>query len=231
MKIPAQPKNRFDLWIPIINEVSPKTVAEIGVWKGEFAEEILKSCPCIESYMMIDPWAQLPDWNKPFNVSGKEFVEVYDEAMRRTDFAADKRKILRGRTKEVVDSIEDESLDFVYIDGDHTLRGITIDLIMILPKVKQGGLICGDDFALTPWQHSVKFEPTLVCPFAVYFAEAMGYPIKALPHKQFLIEKSAKGFCFDDTTGNYSDLGLNKFVPKKQGVMQKVKRKIRKLIR
>jgi hypothetical protein len=111
----------------------------------------------------------------------------------------------------VIDQIPDGSLDFAYIDGDHTLRGITIDLIRLLPKVKEGGIIGGDDFVNTPWQHDTRFEPTLVCPFAVYFAEAVSLPIMAMPHKQFMIRKSREAsFSFVDLTGAYSDLSLNK---------------------
>jgi predicted O-methyltransferase YrrM len=111
---------------------------------------------------MVDPWANLPNWNKPFNVSAEAFKEVYEEAMKNTAFAASKRVVLRGRTKEVIDAVPDNSLDFAYIDGDHTLRGITVDLIKVLPKVREEGLIGGDDFVNTPWQHDARYEPTLV---------------------------------------------------------------------
>ena len=233
MKIPNQYADRFDLWKQIINQISPKYIAEIGVWKGDFAAEVLRNCPSIEKYVMIDPWAQLPDWNKPFNVATKEFKDVYDEAMQKTEFAANKRYILKERTKKAVKNIDDESLDFVYIDGDHTLRGITIDLITILPKVRSGGLIAGDDFGLFPWQNATdtKYEPTLVCPFAVYFAEAVDLPIHVLHHNQFLIEKSTGGFHFNDTTGKYGNLSLNRYPPIARTFMRKLKHKITQLIR
>jgi hypothetical protein len=160
---------------------------------------------------MIDPWAYLPDWNKPFNVDMQTFDNIFAEAMSQTEFAADKRIVLRGKTKEMIQHIADESLDFAYIDGDHTLRGITIDLITLLPKIKPNGLIGGDDFTNTPWQHSFEFEPTLVCPFSIYFAEAMNMPIMALPSNQFLIQKKVDSrFSFIDMTGNYKDISLNK---------------------
>jgi len=163
---------------------------------------------------MIDPWASLPDWNKPANRTPEEFTEIYDEAMAKTALARDRIKVLRGRTKEVVNEIPDASLDVAYIDGDHTLRGITIDLIQLLPKVKPGGLLTGDDFTRTPWQHKANFEPTLVCPFAIYFAEAVNLPIYGLPHKQFLIVNDrAQGFSFTDVAGIYDDLSLNKLHP------------------
>lgn len=203
--------SRTELWLKLLEMQQARAMLEIGVWKGDFAEQMLRSCESIERYYMIDPWANLPDWNKPFNVAAEAFDDIYEEAIGKTQFAAGKVAVLRGRTKEVIGRIPDGSLDFAYIDGDHTLRGITIDLMKVLPKVKEGGFIGGDDFIATPWQHDVRYEPSLVCPYSVYFAEAMDLPIAALPHNQFLIRKdSSSTFSFLDTTGGYQDLSLNK---------------------
>ena len=201
--------SRFDLWLRLLRTKPPECAAEIGVWKGDFAKVILSNFSNLTNYYMIDPWAHLPDWNKPFNVDDRTFEDVYAEALLKTDFAANRRVVLRGRTSAVINEIPDQSLDFAYIDGDHTLRGITMDLIQVLPKIKDGGLIGGDDFVNKPWQHGAAYEPTLVCPFAVYFAEAMRLPFVALPHKQFLIQTVADGaFSFVDLAGTYSDLSL-----------------------
>lgn len=155
------------------------------------------------------------------------FDDIHKKAMARTAFAADKRVVLRGRTAEVVGQIPDGSLDLAYIDGDHTLRGITIDLIRLLPKVKDGGLVVGDDFANNPWQHDPRFEPTLVCPFAIHFAEAMDLPIVALPFDQFAIHKrSGAGFSFTDGTGGYRDVSLNRL---RTGPVKRLGRFLRRL--
>lgn len=160
---------------------------------------------------MIDPWRKLDDWNKPANEEDDTFEKIYKEAMKLTEFAASKRKVLRGKTTEVINQISHESLDFAYIDADHTLKGITIDLINIWPKIKQGGFIGGDDFGPSVWQHSFDYEPTMVFPYAVYFAEAMGVKIYALPYNQFLMEKDDSGYEFIDlTNGQYSDTGLRR---------------------
>jgi len=64
-----------------------------------------------------------------------QFLKVFkidsmlELGVARGDFAASKRIILQGKTTEVIDQINDNELDFAYIDGDHTLKGITIDLI------------------------------------------------------------------------------------------------------
>lgn len=203
--------SRIELWKQVLDIQQTKTMLEVGVWRGDFAEQILRHCGYIERYYMIDPWANLPDWNKPFNVAPEMFDEIYQEAIRKTEFASGKVTALRGRTKEVINNIPDSSLDFAYIDGDHTLRGIAIDLMKVLPKIKEGGIIGGDDFINTPWQHDIRYEPTLVCPFSIYFAEALDLPIVAFPHNQFMIQKDSNAkFSFIDTTGNYQNISLNK---------------------
>ena len=91
------------------------------------------------------------------------------------------------------------------------MRGITIDLIKLLPEVKKNGFIGGDDFTPNPWQHDIRFEPTLVCPFSIYLSEAMDLPIVALPFDQFLIQiRADTTFSFIDYTGNFKDISLNK---------------------
>ena len=67
-------KNRNALWIQLINKISQKKkvrIAEIGVWKGDFAYQALKNCPNIEKYYLVDPWRHLNDWKKPLNVSNE----------------------------------------------------------------------------------------------------------------------------------------------------------------
>ena len=208
--------SRIDMWTRVINQTGTRRMAEIGVWKGDYARDILTNCQQVIRYYMIDPWARLPDWNKPFNVEPLAFDDIHAECMAKTAFAAPRISVLRGRTREVIDQIPDGSLDFAYIDGDHTLRGITIDLVKILPKMREGGIIAGDDFVNTPWQHDLRFEPTLICPFAIYWAEAMDLPIVALPHNQFMIQRrTGAKFSFLDTTGEYSDVSLNKAPPQR----------------
>lgn len=205
----ARARNRTDLWTSFLKQVQARRVAEVGVYKGDFAAALLRQCDFIEAYYMLDPWRNLDDWNKPANVENDLFAEYLRATLEKTEFAAEKRIILRGKTTEIADGIEDGNLDFAYIDGDHTLRGITIDLIRLLPKVRNGGWVGGDDFTRSIWQHSTAFEPTLVFPFAVYFAEAVGARIYALPYGQFLMQKGKGGdFAFVDLDGRYDDTTL-----------------------
>lgn len=209
IKIVDRSKDRYTFCKELVEEFNLKNVAELGVYRGDFAKYLLENTKSIDRYLMIDPWRNLSDWNKPANEENNIFEEFYQETLQKTDFAKEKRHILRGKTTEVIHQIEDNSLDFIYIDGDHTLKGITIDLINLWPKLKHNGFIVGDDFSSSIWQHNQSYEPTMVFPFAVFFAEAVNTKIYGLPHNQFLIPKGQSGFEFIDTTnGKYSNLEL-----------------------
>lgn len=205
----AESPAREELWERFVHHIGARRVVEVGVYRGAFAAHLLDRCPSIETYYMIDPWCHLEDWNKPANRDDAAFESLYQQAMRGTDRHRQRRVVLRGRTVDVIDRIPDGSLDFAYIDGDHTLRGITIDLLRVYPKVRAGGWIAGDDFARSIWQHGEQYEPTLVFPLAVHFAEGVGCPIYALPRRQFLLEKRpGDEFRFLDLTGGYGQLDL-----------------------
>lgn len=75
--------------------------------------------------------------------------------------------------------------------------------------MRVGGFLTGDDFSSSIWEHKTTFEPTLVFPLAVHFAEAVGATIFALPYSQFCMQKNGeKRFSFVDLTGDYGDITL-----------------------
>lgn len=216
--LPSFP-SRADLWTDVVQRLGVRNMLELGVWRGEFAEILLSRVAGLSRYYLLDPWQHLDEWNKPFNVDQAQFDEVFEEARSRTDFAADKRVFLKGRTTDVIDQIEDGSLDLAYVDGDHTLRGISIDLIAAWPKVRSGGVLAGDDFSASIWQHDESFEPSLVFPFAVHFAEAQGATIVALQHSQFAIVKPQDGernFQLIDPTNTYGETSLRPQVSRRR---------------
>ncbi|MEM1024818.1 MAG: class I SAM-dependent methyltransferase [Myxococcota bacterium] len=190
-----------------LEEFRPQRCAELGVWKGTFSASVLKACASVQSYYMIDPWRPLDAWKKPKNLSRETLLDAKERAIEATEFAADRRTVLQGTTLEVMDRIPDGSLDFVYVDGDHTLRGMTLDLISIIPKLKPSGVLAGDDLSTSLWQHGPEYEPSCVFPFAVHFAEAHHRLFVALPFEQYAI-LPGQAFRMIDTTGRYADVSL-----------------------
>ena len=221
--------NRTELWANLLSHLNCRTVCEVGVWKGEFAQTMLQNVEAIEGYTLIDPWRNLPNWNKPANRSDDVFDEIRAEALERVSPYQSKVREIRETTTKARHMIDDASLDFVYIDGDHTLRGITLDLVSMHPKVRAQGFIGGDDFTKTIWQHSLAYSPTEVFPFAVHFAEAHDLKIYTLPFNQFLIFNASEGFEVRDH-GRYADLTPAEiYAPRKQPLLKRLERVARQL--
>jgi hypothetical protein len=54
--------------------------------------------------------------------------------------------LLRRTSKSAAALISNGSLDLVFIDGDHRPESVLADVSAWYPKIKAGGILCGDDF-------------------------------------------------------------------------------------
>ncbi len=133
-------------------EMMPKggVCAEIGVWDGAFSDRILETTQPTQLHL-IDPWTFQPEFrNSAFGRKAHrdkmddKFVAVSAK------FAGDDRVVIhRMKSDEALESFEDASLDWVYIDGNHNYDVVSNDLALCLKKVKPRGIIAGDDFFWT----------------------------------------------------------------------------------
>ena len=57
-------------------------------------------------------------------------------------------QIIREKSAVAAELILDNSLDWVYIDGDHTYNGVSKDFMNYSPFVKSNGLIVFDDYTV-----------------------------------------------------------------------------------
>ena len=53
--------------------------------------------------------------------------------------------IMRMNSEQAASSFDEESIDFLHIDGNHSEKLSVQDVTLWLPKVKKGGVICFDD--------------------------------------------------------------------------------------
>ncbi len=135
------PGTRHKDLVNLFQELGFKNGAEIGVEAGIFSEEICKANPKLKLYC-IDPWKAYPGYIE--HTSQQELDNLYEETLRR--LKPYNCRIIRGFSEDVYELFDDESLDFVYIDGNHEFLHVTQDLVYWSPKVRKGGLIAGHDF-------------------------------------------------------------------------------------
>ena len=140
------------------------TVAEIGSYSGGSTEVFALSC---KKVFAIDCWA---DNDNPaqegitaeLGLKNLEHAEgVFDEKMKNYKNVTKIRKL----SSEAYVEFEDESLDAVYIDGNHKYDNVVSDIKLYWPKVKWGGIIAGHDY-----DHNVKMavDRVIVAPDRIY---------------------------------------------------------------
>jgi len=79
------------------------------------------------------------DLHKLNRIGLENIVETYDKL--------EQIRLIKGFSydKKIIELFDDESISYLYIDGDHSYSGCYNDLKNWYPKVKKGGLIMGDD--------------------------------------------------------------------------------------
>ena len=140
--------------IDIIRDRQYRCGVEVGVWKGVFAEFILRQTD-VDKIFLVDSWAmedndiQLTPATRYVHELGQTpelFQAAYQEVVERMDVFGERVTIIRCRSPEAAEQFVDGSLDFVYLDAIHYYEWFKRDLEAWSPKVRPGGIMAGDDF-------------------------------------------------------------------------------------
>jgi predicted O-methyltransferase YrrM len=104
--------------------------AELGVDKGILFGMLLRTCPDL-TLIGVDTF---PDRERS--------RRVFDH-----EKAVGKRaRVMQMTTTQAINHVDDGSLDFVFIDADHSEAAVTEDIYNWRPKVKKGGWFGGHDY-------------------------------------------------------------------------------------
>jgi hypothetical protein len=114
--------------------------AEIGVLVGRLHFNLLDRCPDL-NMIAVDSWR-----DKSGSCTYPNQIANRAEFYERASCYGSRVNILEKDSAEAASYVPDESLDFVFIDGDHTYEACRRDILHWTPKVKQGGWILGHDF-------------------------------------------------------------------------------------
>lgn len=140
-------------------ELGFKEGVEIGTDQGEYAEVLFKTIPNLK-LSCVDPWKAeaYEKGEQPESGENQEFFDKrYEETHLRLNslllsLNASKGFIFRETSMEALRHFQDDSLDFVYIDGNHDFLNVTQDLHYWLKKVRPGGIISGHDYVRYPFK-------------------------------------------------------------------------------
>lgn len=114
---------------------------EVGVWKGDTSEHILKRNP--SKLHLVDPWKATDRPNRMYHLTQDEMDKIHDRVVAR--FKNNPEVIIHRKPSEEV-LFAENYFDWVFIDGQHRYDEVLFDLRRFLRCVKNGGWIIGDDY-------------------------------------------------------------------------------------
>jgi hypothetical protein len=129
----------------------------VGIWRGDLSKS-LATMPNLEVLYLVDPhsqsWTDFLYHGEPYQcVMGGDAPPTQAELdiihKNLVDYFSDnpKVKLLRYPSTIASNLIPDESLDFVFIDAIHLYEHVVSDYNAWLPKIREGGMISGDDYS------------------------------------------------------------------------------------
>ncbi len=146
------PRHRWEIISELIVMNGYKIVVEVGASRGDMARGVLRTLEPIrynlDRYFLID----LPDnmkvseayyYNPEMLKSRKEIQRIFKPSL------------------EAVSMFEDNTLDFVFLDGDHSEQAFIPEMKAWWTKLRIGGIICGDEY-LAPLNHSCHYRTDIL---------------------------------------------------------------------
>lgn len=150
----------------------PAIGAEIGVENGAHAFEMLEQLPLKKLWLV--------DFYRPHYDKTAGQVEQWQAN------AKDLLSEFQGKIEWIIndsvaaaENIDDDSLDFVYIDADHAEQAVYNDIIAWAPKVRMGGVVAGHDFSVYEETRSAVIKYAMENDIEVYFRQQDWWFVKS----------------------------------------------------
>lgn len=158
MNLPANKYGRVEIpnvdrrMLPLfLKSEGCKVGVEIGVQRGGFTKRLAEVGMTIYG---VDPWLRYEDYyvNSTYQDKQDRLYKIALETVKPYPNC----HLIRKMSMDAVKDFEDESIDFVYVDGHHGFKYVAEDIFAWSKKVKQEGFIIGHDYADSPKPKSFR---------------------------------------------------------------------------
>jgi len=150
------PIGRFKDIPRLFNELGFKIGVEVGVFEGDYSRWLLKMMPKLKLYG-VDTWIPYKDYK---DFKDNTIIDAYKKA--KNNVKGFDCTLIKGWSEKVVKKFDDESLDFVFIDGNHAYEWVVQDIALWSKKVRKGGIVYGHDYK--DYTHSRRWKEMSVIP-------------------------------------------------------------------
>lgn len=151
---------------------------EVGIKEGLNSIALLEMCPNIVKLVGVDPFAPYVDLG--YQWTEEEQESIYQLMLKNVKLrnCEDRFEHKRLTGLDAAALFDDNSVDFVFIDSEHTAEAVTAELNAYWPKLTQGGIMSGHDFdkigtAVHKWRsdNSIESEIHFVQHSSWYFTK------------------------------------------------------------
>lgn len=168
--------NILDQEVPVLQSLSASVpenglLVEIGAAWGFSAARMAETCPDGAKIISIDPWTLAPQ---------KQQAEREKRYLETTAHVKDKVVPVKSFSQDFDLSILDKyggEIDLLFIDGDHSFRGVKNDYEKFSPKIKNGGVIVFHDYNEKGAEWVTKFVDTVVVPSGFWWGWRVEYSL------------------------------------------------------
>ncbi len=150
-----------DLYNYVIDKLSDNAhVVEVGAYKGRstayLATLIFNSGKKIK-FDVVDTWdgtdgTTRPAWSDYQHNHG----DIFNQFKNNLAPVIDIINPIKMLSFDACSNYEDKSLDFVFIDANHSYEGVKKDILGYLPKMKSGSIFAGHDYNPISWPGVVQ---------------------------------------------------------------------------
>ena len=139
---------RYSNILSIILYYKPKSIAEIGVYRGVRSREMIQAAKIFNKnieYFGFDLFEMI---NKKIQKKELSKIPYSKKDIQNKLSKHDKVKLYKGYTKKTLDKLKNKKVDLIFIDGGHRLSTIQNDWIKSKKFQKKNTIIIFDDYYL-----------------------------------------------------------------------------------
>jgi len=126
----------------LFNELDFKIGVEVGTRHGIYADILLSGSSNLKLFC-VDPYIV---YNENIIKSQNDLDIIENEARNRLSKYKNRVTIIKKTSMDAVKDFKNNSIDFVYIDGNHEFQHVVNDIYEWQRRVKTGGIVAGHDF-------------------------------------------------------------------------------------
>ncbi len=141
----VRPSLRF-AYYELMRESNLKCM-EVGVQEGRHARVIYEILQPVK-LVLVDCWENKTRFTEEYYKTSYQKVIDLFKGFKEVE-------IIKGDSKEVLPTLQENYFDFLYIDGDHSTEVCANDIVNSLRLVKLGGVLAGHDYG---YESGVKYE-------------------------------------------------------------------------